>query len=134
MNMTAKLTPYISSKDARTQADFYIRALGGEIVSIMTHGQIPNAPEELKDKVMHMTLSVAGGNLLFLSDAFESLSSNRSIALGLSFGDETQAREAYAQLGQGGTNKYPFEMQPWGAYYGEVEDRFGITWQIVSQP
>lgn len=68
--MNAKLTSYIVSTDARAQAEFYIQALGGEVQSLMTHGQLPGAAEEIQDKVMHMVLSVAGGNVLFLSDAF----------------------------------------------------------------
>lgn len=68
--MKANLTPYIVSKNAREQAEFYIQALGGEAQSVMTHGQLPGAAEEIKDKVMHMALSLAGGNVLFLSDAF----------------------------------------------------------------
>lgn len=32
----------------------------------------------------------------------------------------------------GGESKYPFALQPWGAYYGEVIDRFGVTWMITK--
>lgn len=31
------LKPYLMSEDARAQAEFYTKALGGEIVSIITH-------------------------------------------------------------------------------------------------
>ena len=55
----AKLTPYIFSEDAKAQAEFYTQALGGEILSVQTHGEIPGTKEELKDKVMHLSL-VAG--------------------------------------------------------------------------
>ncbi|MCC3372626.1 VOC family protein [Cohnella sp. REN36] len=131
--MNAKLTPYIASQDARAQADFYIQALGGEILSLVTHGQNPGSPAEMSDKVMHMVLSVAGGNMLFLSDAFGPTGSEGSIAFGLTFGDVEAARQANANLGEGGTQKYPFEKQVWGAYYGEVVDKFGIRWQIAQQ-
>ncbi|MDO3678994.1 VOC family protein [Paenibacillus ehimensis] len=131
--MKANLTPFISSQDARSQAEFYSHALGGEIQSTITFGEIPGTPEENKDKVMYMAMTVAGGNDLFLSDSFGPVSTGGGIAFALSFDDEAEAREAYANLGKGGTDKYPFVMQPWGAYYGEVVDKFGITWQIVKQ-
>lgn len=131
--MKANLTPFISSEDARAQAEFYLQALGGEIQSTITFGEIPGTPEEHKDKVMYMAMTVAGGNVLFMSDSFGPVSTNGGIAMALSFGDEAEAREAYANLGKGGTDKYPFALQPWGAYYGEVVDKFGITWQIVKQ-
>jgi len=131
--MNAKLTPYIVSKDARAQAEFYIQALGGEVQSVMTHGQLPGATEEIKDKVMHMVLSVAGGNELFLSDAFSSVGTEGSISFGLTFGDIDAASQVYANLAEGGTQNYPLEMQPWGAHYGEVVDKFGIKWMITQQ-
>ncbi|MNI07608.1 hypothetical protein D3C73_606180 [compost metagenome] len=131
--MGVQLNPYIMSNDARTQAAFYKNALGGDIRSIMTFGQMPNTPEAVKDKVMHMVLTVAGANTLFLSDSFEPVSGSRSITLALTYDDEAEAREAYSNLGEGGSNKYPFELQPWGAFYGEIVDKFGVTWQIVKQ-
>lgn len=131
--MKAQLTPYLMSEDARTQAEMYKQALGGEIQTVMTYGQTPGTPEAVKDKVMHMAITVAGGNTLFLSDSFEPAERSRGIALALAFESEAEAREAFGNLSEGGAVKYPFELQPWGAYYGEVVDKFGITWQIVKQ-
>lgn len=131
--MNANLTPHIVSINARAQAEFYIQALGGEVQSVMTHGQQPGAAEKTKDKVMHMVLSVAGGNVLFLSDAFGPVGAEGSIAFGLTFGDVDTARQAYANLAEGGTQIYPLEPQPWGAHYGEVVDKFGVKWMIVQQ-
>jgi PhnB protein len=133
MNMAAQLNAYIHSEDAREQAAFYEQALGGEIRSVMTFGQVPGTPETTKDKVMHMVLAVAGENLLFLSDSFGQASRGRAISLALSYGSEDEARNAFGNLAKGGTVKFPFELQQWGAYYGEVEDQFGVAWQIVKQ-
>ncbi|MCQ6564084.1 VOC family protein [Paenibacillus mendelii] len=131
--MKAQLTPYLMSEDARTQAEMYRHVLGGEILSVMTYGQAPGTPEAIKDKVMHLAMSIAGGNTLFLSDSFESAGGSRSIALALAFESEAEARKAYKDLSEGGAIKYPFDLQPWGAHYGEVVDKFGIIWQIVKQ-
>ncbi|WP_168118846.1 VOC family protein [Paenibacillus sp. HB172176] len=131
--MKAQLTPYLMSNDARKQAEFYKNALGGEIVSVMTHNQTPGIPEELKDKVMHLVLTVAGGNTLFFSDSFEGIEASRSLNLSLGFQDETEARSAFANLCEGGTEKFPLQLQPWGAMYGEAVDKFGVTWMIVTQ-
>jgi PhnB protein len=133
MNMKAQLTPYVISEDARTQAEAYRKALDGKVQSVMTYGQTPGTPEAIKDKVMHLAMTVAGENMLFLSDSFGAADGSRGIALALSFEIESEAREAFGNLSEDGTVKYPFELQPWGAYYGEVVDKFGITWQIVKQ-
>ncbi|NBD24241.1 VOC family protein [Paenibacillus glycinis] len=130
--MGAQLTAYIISENAREQAGFYAKALGGEIVSTMTYGQMPGAPEGMADRVMHLAMTVAGENALFFADSGP-VGYTRSISLSLSYGDEAEARDAFANLGDGGEVKYPFALQPWGAYYGEVQDQFGITWQVVKQ-
>ncbi|GGA14581.1 hypothetical protein GCM10008018_69350 [Paenibacillus marchantiophytorum] len=49
------------------------------------------------------------------------------------FGDASEAETAYAKLSVGGESKYPLALQPWGAYYGEVVDKFGVTWMITKQ-
>ncbi|MFF2455172.1 VOC family protein [Peribacillus simplex] len=130
--MGAQLNSYLMSDDARSQADFYVESLGGEILSIKTFGEAPGTPEEIKDKVMHLSLIIAGRNMLMISDSFEPVSSSRSISLALTYDNESEAKEAYAKLGEGGENKYPFALQPWGAYYGEVIDKFGVTWMITK--
>lgn len=126
------MNAYLMSKDAKSQANFYIESLGGEIQFMNTYGDASGAPEAMKDKVMHLALTVAGTNSLMLSDAFEPVMYNRSVSLSLTYNNETEARAAYAKLSEGGESKYPFALQPWGAYYGEVIDRFGVTWMITK--
>lgn len=130
--MSAKLVPYLMSEDARVQAEFYKNALGGEIHLVKTLDEVPGTPDTAKDKVMHLVLSVAGENTLFLSDSFLPAEASRKISLSLAFDDEEEARNAFLKLSEAGTEQYPFAVQPWGAFYGEVVDRYGITWQIVQ--
>lgn len=126
------MNAYLMSGDARSQANYYIEALGGEIQFVSTYGDAPGAPEAMKDKVMHLAITVAGTNSLMLSDVFEPVSYNRSVSLSLTYNDEAEARAAYAKLSEGGESKYPFALQPWGAYYGEIIDQFGVTWMITK--
>ncbi|WP_127484671.1 VOC family protein [Paenibacillus ehimensis] len=129
----AKLTPYLVSEDARAQADFYINALGGEIVSIMTHGQLPDASEAVKDKVLHMCL-VAGGIHFFMSDSvYAPLNRGNGIQLSLEFPTEAEARDAFAKLGEGGTVRHPLEPAFWGALFGQIEDKYGVIWMITTE-
>jgi PhnB protein len=130
--MGAQIHSYLMSEDARGQANFYMESLGGEIQFLTTFGETPGTPEAMKDKVMHLALTVAGMNTLMISDSFELVSYNRSISLALTYDDESEARMAYVKLSEGGESKYPFALQPWGAYYGEVVDKFGVTWMITK--
>ncbi|MGG4551259.1 VOC family protein [Paenibacillus humicus] len=128
----AKHTTYILSEDARSQAEFYTNALGGEVLSIMTYGQLPDSNDAIKDKVVHLSL-VAGGVNLFMSDAFEPIQCGNNINLSLEFATEDEAREAFAKLAEGGKVKYPLEPAFWGALHGQLEDKFGVLWMISNE-
>jgi len=130
--MGAQIHAYLMSEDARGQANFYVESLGGEIQFLTTFGETPGIPEAMKDKVMHLALTVAGTNTLMMSDSFEPVSYNRSISLALTYDDVSEAQTAYDKLSEGGVSKYPLALQPWGAYYGEVVDKFGVTWMITK--
>lgn len=85
--MGAQIHSYLMSEDARGQANFYVESLGGEIQFLTTFGETPGTPEAMKDKVMHMALTVAGTNTLMISDSFEPVSYIRSIILALNYDD-----------------------------------------------
>ncbi|CAK4823922.1 unnamed protein product [Aphanomyces euteiches] len=126
----AKLTPYIISEDARVQADFYISSLGGEVVSVTTHGQMGDESEANKDKVMHLCVAVAGVNL-FLSD-FEGHAHGNALSLNLEFASEGEGTDAYTKLSEGGNVQFPFGQAPWGGFFGQFVDKFGVPWMITA--
>lgn len=130
----AKLTPYIFSEDARAQAEFYTQALGGEILSILTYGELPEADESLKDKVLHLCV-VAGGVQLFMSDAVsEPTAPEGGLLLSMEFATEAEAQDAFGKLAEGGFVKEPLKPAFWGALFGQVQDKFGMTWMITNDP
>ncbi|KAE9072688.1 hypothetical protein PF010_g25385 [Phytophthora fragariae] len=122
------------SEDARAQAEFYTYALGGEILTVMTHGQLPEAKEELKDKVVNLSL-MAGGINFFMSDSvFEPIIRGNAVHLSLEFATEAEARDAFDKLAEGGNVKCPLEPAFWGALYGHIEDKYGVMWMITTEP
>lgn len=128
-----KLTPYIMSEDARAQAAFYTQALGGEIISVMTHGQLPDASEALKDKVMHMSL-VAGGIPIFMTDSvFGPLNRGNNIHLSLEFATDEETHVAFGKLAEGGKVAHPLQTAFWGSLFGQIEDKFGVLWMITTE-
>ncbi|MBB2483058.1 VOC family protein [Bacillus sp. APMAM] len=129
----AKHTTYIMSEDARAQAEFYIHALGGEILSIMTHGQLPEAKEEIKDKVVNLSLMAGGINFLMSDSVFEPIIQGNAINLCLEFPTEAEAREAFDKLAEGGKVKCPLEPAFWGALYGHIVDKYGVMWMITTE-
>jgi len=128
----AKLKPYILSEDARAQAEFYTQALGGRIESVTTHEQAMGAQNEFKDKVMHMCFSIPGENYIFMADAIEPVTRGGDIALSVEFGTQEEASAAFDKLSEGGKVKHPIELQPFGIFYGELVDKYQVTWMITA--
>jgi len=128
----AKHMTYIFSEDARAQAEFYVQALGGEIVSVQTHGELPHATEEYKDKVLHLSLVAAGVNILMSDAVFEPVQQGTAINLVLEFEQEPEAYAAFEKLSEGGTVRDPIKPAFWGSLFGQLEDKFGIRWMITT--
>src|SRR4051812_45733273 len=128
------LKPYLISEDARSQAEFYIQSLGGQVVSVLTHEEAMGVQNEHKDKVMHMCIAVAGENNIFMADAMEPFTPGSGISLSIAYNTEAEAREAFEKLSAGGNVKFPFEFQPFGIFYGELTDKFGVSWMLTYEP
>ncbi|MFC4098493.1 VOC family protein [Paenibacillus xanthanilyticus] len=128
----ATLTPYIFSEDAKAQAGFYTEALGGEILSLMTFAQLPDADEATKDKVLHMAF-VAGGVQFFMSDSpFNAVTRGSGMHLSLEFPSDAEAHDAFDKLSAGGRVVDPLKQQFWGSLFGVLEDKFGVLWQVTT--
>ncbi|GKU76582.1 VOC family protein [Paenibacillus sp. L3-i20] len=128
----AKHTTYIISEDARAQAEFYTNALGGEILSVMTHGQLPEAREELKNKVINLSLIAGGIHFLMSDSVFEPIIRGNAIHQGIEFTTEAEAREAFDNLAEGGNVKCPLAPAFWGSLFGHIEDKYGVMWMITT--
>ncbi|WP_068774884.1 VOC family protein [Paenibacillus sp. FJAT-26967] len=129
----AKFFNYIFSENATVQAEFYTQALGGEILSVMTHGQLPGAKEELKDKVLNLSFVAAGVNFLICDSIGEPVVQGNAINLCLEYGTESEAHEAFDKLSEGGNVQHPLQPAFWGSLFGQVEDKFGVKWMVTTE-
>ena len=129
----AKHTTYIFSEDAKAQAEFYTKALGGEIRSVMTHGQLPGAREDLKDKVLHLDMVAAGVTFLMCDSVSAPVVPGTAINLCLEYTTDAEAHEAFDKLAEGGTVKDSLKPAFWGSLFGLLEDKFGISWMITTE-
>jgi len=132
----ANLYPYIHSDDARKQAEFYVKALGGEIILLKTFADLPQSDDQtngpIRDKILHLRLRAAG-QIFFMSDSVhEPVNMGNGLALTLGYAGEEEARQAFEGLAAGGTVIMPFARQFWGSMSGMVVDPFGVRWQIAT--
>ena len=135
-----RLNPYLSFKNqAREALEFYRSVLGGEL-DLSLYGDMPEeagmpvAPED-RELVMHGQLDTPAGLTLMASDTGSMMpyvAPTSGVVVALTGGpeDHDYVAGAYAQLAEGGSDAMPFDLAPWGDYYGQVTDRFGITWMF----
>ncbi|WP_159884555.1 VOC family protein [Paenibacillus puerhi] len=129
----AKPNTYIRSEHALLQAEFYIQALGGELLSVITYGQLPDAPKSWENKVLQISF-IAGEIQFLMSDVvLEPLVPGNAITLVMEFSTEAEARQAFANLAYGGKIRQPLEPAFGGSLFGEIEDRFGVLWMITTE-
>ncbi|MBM7566639.1 VOC family protein [Paenibacillus sacheonensis] len=127
----AQLIPYIYSDDAREQAAFYAGALGGEIVSVQTFGDMPGSSPDDKERVMHLILQAAGLTF-YMADAGP-VERGSGMDLTLEYESAEEAGEAFAKLAAGGQVLMPFAKMFWGSMFGRLVDPFGVRWQVATR-
>ena len=128
----ARLTPGLKSTNAREQAAWYVEALGGEIVTVVTADQVQGMAGP-GDKVAHMAIRVAGA-MLYLDDfPFGPAQGPPEVCLTLEFVEAADAHRAFERLAVGGQVDMPLALAPWGTLYGQLHDRFGVVWAVLTE-
>jgi PhnB protein len=115
---------------------FYERVLGGKIDFIQTHGESPMAdqtPPELRDKVMHVHMTV-GDQVLMGSDApMQHFEKPQGFSVSLGIEDPAEAERVFNGLAEGGTVTMPLQKTFWAERFGMLVDRYGIPWMVNCQ-
>ncbi|MFD2672164.1 VOC family protein [Marinicrinis sediminis] len=136
--MKIKLTPYITLEGRTKEAiSFYEEAIGAEVLSIMTYGDMPDMPntftDELKSLVAHATLKV-GESELMLSDSpgGTPMDSGKRVTICITTNNVEQSKRIYEALRQEGQVNIPFGEESFSPGFGDVTDKFGVTFQIYT--
>jgi len=135
-----RLNPYLSFDNRAAEAlEFYRSVLGGEL-DVSRYGDLPAdggmpVADSDRDLVMHGQLETPSGLTLMAADTgsmmpYVAPTSGVTVALTGGAEDFDYVAGAYAALAEGGTDAIPFEKAPWGDFYGQVTDRYGITWMF----
>jgi PhnB protein len=130
----ALLNPYLTfSGSAREAMEFYKSVFGGDLaVSTFGDYEMPGLPEDAKDQVMHSQLTTSAGFTVMGADAPPGMdlpsTGNGTISLS---GDEADELRGYWDgLADGGRVDMPLEQAPWGDHFGQLTDKFGISWMV----
>ena len=117
---------------------FYENALEAEVLGVQTYGELPENPEftlpdEAKDRVIHAQLRV-GNTFLMLSDTFpgQPFQTGSQVDVAITLNDVEKSKEVFGKLLDGGEVIMPIQETPWSPSYGQIKDKFGVTWQIST--
>jgi len=131
------LNPYISFVDnAREAIEFYRDVLGGEL-TLNTFGEYGQAGTPIENLVMHAQLRTPSGFTLMAADTPPGMTheAGTSITISLSGDDEAELRGYWDGLSEGGEVTLPLEKQMWGDIFGQLTDKFGISWMVnITSP
>ena len=133
----ARLNPYLSFKsEAREALEFYQSALGGQL-DLSTFGEMPDMAQDPSDAelIMHGQLEAPGGLTLMAADTgsmmpYVAPSSGVTVALTGGPEDHEYIEGVCKRLAEGAQETMPFEKAPWGDYYGQLTDKYGISWMF----
>jgi len=118
---------------------FYQSVFGGEL-SMMRFSDTPagaNVPPAVKDKIMHASLPIGKDDILMATDACEEMGFNlkqgTNYYICISPESKEEADRLFNNLADGGKVNMPLADMFWGAYYGDLTDKFGIQWMVNYQ-
>jgi PhnB protein len=95
--------------------------------------QPPLAEADL-DRVMHVEMPIVGGHMLMGTDAPESMgftvTPGNNVHINLEPDTRAETRRLFEALAEGGTVEMPLQEMFWGAYFGNLVDKFGTRWMF----
>ena len=139
-NQILQPIPYLGFDGRCAEAlDFYADLFGGEIVSKMTFGDMPQdmpgsmpITEDAKNRVVNEMLMLPGGAMLYGGDTPPGMpfSPMSGIMLTLNFPTVDEAQTVFDGLAEDGEITMPFAPTFWSEKFGMVTDKFGIHWAV----
>ncbi|MDP1511117.1 VOC family protein [Paenibacillus sp. CMAA1739] len=138
--MSKRLIPYITMDgNAKEAIEFYEKALDAQLLFVQTFGEMPENPDfpipaEVKERVGHATLKVGETELMF-SDTFPGspFSSGNQVSICITTDSVEQSQKMFDALQQGGQVGMPLQETHFSPAYGNVTDKFGVTFQIFTE-
>ncbi|MEZ5827016.1 MAG: VOC family protein [Hyphomicrobiales bacterium] len=129
-----KLNPYLNFPGTCQEAmTNYAKVLGGEIVAMMTYGDMPGdhpIPDDMRKKIAHARL-IVGDQVLMASDAGpDRFKPMQGTSVTLNIPEPAEAERVFNALVEGGNAIMPLDETFWARKFGVLVDRFGTQWMV----
>lgn len=132
--MTLRLTPFLMMNgNAKEAIRFYEEALGAQVLSIITYGEMMmDVSEDLKGKVAHACAKIGESNLMFSDCGDQPSQSGDQLTICISTKDVEESKQVFEALQQNGQVNHSLEETSFSPAFGVVTDKFGVTFEIVT--
>ncbi|HLF53144.1 VOC family protein [Flavobacterium sp.] len=139
----ARVSTYLNfPRNTEEAFNFYKSVFGGEFSGggiarfkdIPPSDEMPPLPEEDKNLVMHIELSILDGHFLMGTDAPESMgfkvNFGNNVYINLEPDTRAETKKLFDSLSNGGKVEMELQDMFWGGYYGSCKDKFGVEWMF----
>jgi len=112
---------------------YYHNVLGGTIVTMLTYGASPLAPQtprELHARIVHATLELDGIELTGVDVPPSEYHRPQGFFVTLTIAEPADARRIFQSLSVGGTILMQYQQTFWSAGFAVLVDRFSVPWEI----
>ncbi len=120
---------------AEIAARFYTEVLPkGRVVATSHYPEsLDNPTRKPRGSVLTVELEVAGQRFTALNGGPQ-FAINPTISFFIELPQLEEANRIFASLAEGGSVLMPIGAYPWSDCYGWVQDRFGVSWQVMLAP
>jgi PhnB protein len=131
--MSIAVTPHLNFRDnAREALEFYASAFGGEL-TIISYADMGNPDPETADRVAWGQVAGDNGFRVMAYDVYPHLpwdQGQQPFFVSVRGSDADELRRCWDQLAAGATVIQPLGPAQWAPLYGQLTDRFGVTWVL----
>jgi len=118
-----------------TVFNFYQSVFGGAFTALQRMKDIPGQPElpeEQKDKILYMSLPLAGAILsgMDVPAQMPRPVTGTNFTISLDMDSEEETTRIFNGLAKNGEVRMPLGQQFWATWFGMLTDQFGVTWML----
>ena len=133
------VTPYLTLNGRCEEAiNFYKAELGAEVLALLRFKENPppadRVPANWDNKVMHSCFKIGDTQIMATDGDREDKAGFSGVRLSIEVKSEAEAERAFNGLSKGGQVKMPLGKTFFSPRFGMVEDRFGLSWMVVTTP
>lgn len=131
--MTVAVTPHLNFRgSAREALEFYRTAFGGDL-AIITYADMGSTAPETTDHVVWGQVAAPNGFRIMAFDVYPHLPWERgqnAFFVSVRGTDPDELQASWDALSDGATILQPLAPSEWAPLYGQLTDRFGVTWVL----